>query len=150
MLTPQLNPDGYEKSAVRNMTGFNHTQYLLVHGTGDDNGNTTISFALSGGRVLKLTHIFRSVHFQNAAALVDRLTLASVHGYRVQFYTDSDHSINTHNANREIYYLLTDYLWEGLVILFYQVYYMRHTTKSFYVDLVEKNMTMYDERRMDK
>lgn len=48
MLTPQLNPDGYEKSAVRNMTGFNHTQYLLVHGTGDDNGNTTISFALSG------------------------------------------------------------------------------------------------------
>lgn len=55
------------------------------------------------------------VHFQNAAALVDRLTLASVHNYRVQFYTDSDHSINTHNANREIYYLLTDYLWEGLV-----------------------------------
>jgi hypothetical protein len=38
MLTPQLNADGYEKSAVRNMTGFNHTQYLLVHGTGDDNG----------------------------------------------------------------------------------------------------------------
>jgi dipeptidyl aminopeptidase len=38
MLTPQLNPDGYQQSAVNNMTGFNHTNYLLVHGTGDDNG----------------------------------------------------------------------------------------------------------------
>ncbi|KAI8583529.1 hypothetical protein K450DRAFT_221602 [Umbelopsis ramanniana AG] len=90
MLTPQLNADGYQRSAVNNMTGFNHTNYLLVHGTGDDN-----------------------VHFQNAAALIDRLTMASVHNYRVQFYTDSDHSINTHNANREIYWLLTDYVWEG-------------------------------------
>lgn len=90
MLTPQLNAEGYAKSAVSNMTGFNNTQYLLVHGTGDDN-----------------------VHFQNAAALIDRLTLASVHNYRVQFFTDSDHAINTHNANHEIYYLLTTYLWEG-------------------------------------
>lgn len=38
MLTPQLNPDGYAKSAVSNMTGFENTRYLLVHGTGDDNG----------------------------------------------------------------------------------------------------------------
>lgn len=40
MLTPQLNADGYQRSAVNNMTGFNHTSYLLVHGTGDDNGKT--------------------------------------------------------------------------------------------------------------
>ncbi|KAI8997251.1 dipeptidyl peptidase IV N-terminal region-domain-containing protein, partial [Pilobolus umbonatus] len=38
MLTPQLNPDGYETSAVRNMTGFHNAKYLLIHGTGDDNG----------------------------------------------------------------------------------------------------------------
>jgi dipeptidyl aminopeptidase/acylaminoacyl peptidase len=38
MLTPELNPDGYETSAVNNMTGFRNAKYLLAHGTGDDNG----------------------------------------------------------------------------------------------------------------
>jgi hypothetical protein len=38
MLTPEMNPDGYNQSAVNNMTGFENTRYLLVHGTGDDNG----------------------------------------------------------------------------------------------------------------
>jgi dipeptidyl aminopeptidase len=40
MLTPQLNPDGYVRSAVNNMTGFQDTNFMLVHGTGDDNGKT--------------------------------------------------------------------------------------------------------------
>lgn len=38
MLTPELNPDGYTQSAVNNMTGFEEPNFLLVHGTGDDNG----------------------------------------------------------------------------------------------------------------
>lgn len=38
MKTPKLNPAGYEKSAVNNMTGFENAKYLLAHGTGDDNG----------------------------------------------------------------------------------------------------------------
>lgn len=38
MSTPQLNPHGYETSAVNNMTGFENVKYLLAHGTGDDNG----------------------------------------------------------------------------------------------------------------
>ncbi|CAB4412384.1 unnamed protein product [Rhizophagus irregularis] len=70
------------------MTGFDNAKFLLVHGTGD-------------------------VHFQNTANLIDRLTLASVHNYRVQFYTDSNHNIDLHNANRELYYLLTEYLWQS-------------------------------------
>ncbi|CAG8786120.1 2994_t:CDS:2, partial [Dentiscutata erythropus] len=32
---------------------------------------------------------------------VDKFTLGSVHNYRLQFYTDNDHSIAKHNANRE-------------------------------------------------
>lgn len=40
MKTPQLNPDGYIQSAVNNMTGFQDTNFLLVHGTGDDNGKS--------------------------------------------------------------------------------------------------------------
>jgi dipeptidyl aminopeptidase len=42
MLTPEMNADGYTQSAINNMTGFNNAQYLLVHGTGDDNGITYI------------------------------------------------------------------------------------------------------------
>ncbi|KAI8062619.1 dipeptidyl peptidase IV N-terminal region-domain-containing protein [Gongronella butleri] len=90
MLTPDMNPDGYAHSAVSNMTGFHHADYLLVHGTGDDN-----------------------VHFQHSAVLVDRLTLADVQRYRVQFYPDSDHRIVHHNANRNIYRLLTEFLFES-------------------------------------
>ncbi|KAI9016373.1 dipeptidyl peptidase IV N-terminal region-domain-containing protein [Phycomyces nitens] len=38
MLTPELNEQGYIDSAVSNMTGFANAKYLLIHGTGDDNG----------------------------------------------------------------------------------------------------------------
>ncbi|CAO0801292.1 unnamed protein product [Mucor circinelloides] len=89
MLTPELNPDGYAQSAVSNMTGFENTRYLLVHGTGDDN-----------------------VHFQNSAVLVDKLTQANIHNYQVQFFPDSNHAIRYHNANQNVYYLLTNFLWE--------------------------------------
>lgn len=41
MMTPKLNPVGYENSAVNNMTGFRNAKYLLAHGTGDDNGKLT-------------------------------------------------------------------------------------------------------------
>ncbi|CAG8482185.1 9727_t:CDS:10 [Funneliformis mosseae] len=90
MKMPSQNLKGYENSAITNMTGFEHAKFLVVHGTGDDN-----------------------VHFQNTANLIDRLTLASVHNYRVQFFTDSNHNIAKHNANRELYYLLTEYLWQS-------------------------------------
>ncbi|ORE02181.1 hypothetical protein BCV72DRAFT_309359 [Rhizopus microsporus var. microsporus] len=90
MLTPKLNPQGYNRSAVNNMAGFKNAKYLLVHGTGDDN-----------------------VHFQHSATLVDKLTLADIHNYRVHFFTDSDHAINYHNANRNVYYILTEFLLES-------------------------------------
>ncbi|KAI8390805.1 dipeptidyl peptidase IV N-terminal region-domain-containing protein [Radiomyces spectabilis] len=90
MLTPELNPQGYEMSAVNNMTGFQNSHYLLVHGTGDDN-----------------------VHFQHSIMLVDKLTMASVYNYRVQFYPDNNHAIKYHNANANLYHLLTEYLWES-------------------------------------
>ncbi|GAA5809797.1 hypothetical protein MFLAVUS_003210 [Mucor flavus] len=90
MKTPELNVDGYRDSAVNNMTGFNNAKYLLAHGTGDDN-----------------------VHFQHTAVLVDKLTLADIHNYRVQIFADSNHAIKHHNANKNVYYLLTDYLLES-------------------------------------
>ncbi|CAO3645247.1 unnamed protein product [Cunninghamella echinulata] len=90
MLTPKMNPIGYTNSAVNNMTGFANSKFLLIHGTGDDN-----------------------VHFQNTAKLVDKLTQASIHTYRVQFYTDSNHLITHNNANDNLYHLLTEFLWES-------------------------------------
>ncbi|ORX95337.1 hypothetical protein K493DRAFT_324651 [Basidiobolus meristosporus CBS 931.73] len=54
MSTPQDNPEGYEEAGIRNMTGFHHADYLLVHGTGDDN-----------------------VHFQNSLNLVHRYRFQS-------------------------------------------------------------------------
>ncbi|KAK9759902.1 Dipeptidyl peptidase 4, partial [Basidiobolus ranarum] len=87
MSTPQDNPEGYEASKIRNMTGFHHANYLLIHGTGDDN-----------------------VHFQNSLNLVDTLTAAKVHRYRFQAFTDSDHSINIRNATEGIYFRIVTYL----------------------------------------
>ncbi|CAG8586218.1 1220_t:CDS:10 [Ambispora gerdemannii] len=47
------------------------------------------------------------------AALVDRLTLASIHNYQVQFFTDSDHSMAKNNAYRELHSLMTKFLAEN-------------------------------------
>ncbi|CAG8521784.1 4694_t:CDS:10, partial [Racocetra fulgida] len=35
MKTPALNPQGYQHSAITNMSGFDHAKFLVVHGTGD-------------------------------------------------------------------------------------------------------------------
>jgi dipeptidyl aminopeptidase len=38
MGTLEENEAGYTKSAVTNMEGFKHADFLLMHGSGDDNG----------------------------------------------------------------------------------------------------------------
>jgi dipeptidyl aminopeptidase len=93
MKTPQLNPKGYQKSAVNDVTGFKKLNYLLVQGTADDN-----------------------VHFQNSAHLVWKLTGAGVHSYRVQFYTDSDHGINANRAHIAVFELLQEFVLDTFSI----------------------------------
>ncbi|KAL7751692.1 Dipeptidyl peptidase 4 [Sorochytrium milnesiophthora] len=87
MLTPTDNPEGYKKSAVSQMDGFKKTKFLLVHGTGDDN-----------------------VHFQQSVALVRKFQMAGVHNYRLQFFPDSDHSMNFDNAYSELYQLIVRFM----------------------------------------
>ncbi|KAJ3348478.1 hypothetical protein HDU83_001300 [Entophlyctis luteolus] len=87
MKTPLMNPKGYETSAISDMTGFKNSEFLLIHGTGDDN-----------------------VHYQNSLALIWKLTASRVHSYQVQFYPDSDHSMNAGNAFSELFDLLHRFL----------------------------------------
>ncbi|KAJ1567703.1 hypothetical protein HK405_005055, partial [Cladochytrium tenue] len=87
MKTPQLNPEGYDKSAVKEMDGFKHVDFLLVHGTYDDN-----------------------VHFQNSAMLVWQFTQQKVRTYRSQFFPDSDHSMSAAGAFDELHALLRSFL----------------------------------------
>ncbi|KAI2621325.1 dipeptidyl peptidase IV N-terminal region-domain-containing protein [Xylaria nigripes] len=92
MKTSQLNPDGYAKSAVRNVEGFRNIPggFAIMHGIGDDN-----------------------VHYQNTAALLDLLVGAGVPPSQMQWrsYTDSDHSINYHGAYTYLYKEMTQLLY---------------------------------------
>ncbi|KAL5596648.1 hypothetical protein BROUX41_006656 [Berkeleyomyces rouxiae] len=88
MLTPQDNPNGYERSAVMNATALGeNVRFLVMHGTGDDN-----------------------VHMQNTLTLLDKLDLANVENYDVHMFPDSDHGIYFHNANRIVYDKLSSWL----------------------------------------
>ncbi|KAH7106073.1 dipeptidyl peptidase IV N-terminal region-domain-containing protein [Auriculariales sp. MPI-PUGE-AT-0066] len=87
--TLTLNQQGYDNSAVRNVTNFGKTHFALAHGSGDDN-----------------------VHFANSAHLIDLFTQEHVHNYQFRMFTDSDHGIYTRGANRELYEWMTDFLYE--------------------------------------
>ncbi|KAJ2996362.1 hypothetical protein NUW58_g996 [Xylaria curta] len=92
MKTLEANPDGYEKTAVRDVEGFKNIAggFTIMHGLGDDN-----------------------VHYQHSAALIDLLVGAGVPPSKMQWraYTDSDHGIRYNGANVYIYKELTQLLF---------------------------------------
>ncbi|KAH8104292.1 dipeptidyl aminopeptidase [Phellopilus nigrolimitatus] len=89
MSTPLHNPSGYDNASISNVTGFYDANFLLAHGSGDDN-----------------------VHFANSAHLLDMLTAAHVRGFRFRMFTDSDHSISRRGAYRELHEWMTEFLLE--------------------------------------
>ncbi|GAA5916914.1 hypothetical protein JCM5296_000616 [Sporobolomyces johnsonii] len=89
MSTPKLNRGGYANSSVSRMDGFKHADFVLAHGSGDDN-----------------------VHYQNTAALLDRFTVAHVRNFRFRMFTDSDHSISMRGAYWELMAWLEGFLLE--------------------------------------
>ncbi|KAJ6485813.1 dipeptidyl aminopeptidase [Mycena sanguinolenta] len=86
---PDLNPGGYINASISNVTAFHKVDYLLAHGSADDN-----------------------VHFANSAHLLDMFTKAQVRNFRFRMFTDSDHGINRRGANREVYEYMTGFLLE--------------------------------------
>ncbi|KAF5341108.1 hypothetical protein D9611_005871 [Ephemerocybe angulata] len=89
MNLPDLNPGGYINASITNVTGFKNVDYLLAHGSGDDN-----------------------VHYANSAHLLDMFTKEKVRNYRFRMFADSDHSISKRGADREVYEYLTGFLEE--------------------------------------
>ncbi|KAI1103914.1 dipeptidyl peptidase IV N-terminal region-domain-containing protein [Jackrogersella minutella] len=88
MLTPQLNGEGYDRSAVSNVTALGeNVRFLVMHGIADDN-----------------------VHMQNTLTLLDKLDLAGVENYDLHMFPDSNHGIYFHNANRIVYDKLNNWL----------------------------------------
>lgn len=65
MNLPELNPGGYINASISNVTGFHKVDYLLVHGSADDN-----------------------VHYANSAHLLDMFTKAQVRNFRFRMFTD--------------------------------------------------------------
>ncbi len=90
MQTPQLNPEGYRKGAPLAKADQIEGNYLLIHGTSDDN-----------------------VHFQNAVEMIDALIEADV-DFEMMMYPNRNHGIYGNNAREHLYRLMTDFVFENL------------------------------------
>lgn len=99
MFTPQTNPDGYDETAITNITALSeNVRWLMMHGTGDDN-----------------------VHVQNTLTLIDKLDMEGIKNYDVHFFPDSDHSIYFHGANQVVYGKLSQFLVNAFNGVFYEM-----------------------------
>lgn len=87
---PQDNADGYDSNSPINFVEKIKGNYLLVHGTADDN-----------------------VHFQNTAELVSALVKADIQ-YDFYMYTDKNHSIYGGNTRKHLFTKFTNFLLEKL------------------------------------
>ncbi|MFQ5709517.1 MAG: S9 family peptidase [bacterium] len=92
MQTPRLNPEGYENSAplkyAKDLTG----NFLLIHGTADDN-----------------------VHFQNSVDLVNEL-IAHNKQFQTMYYPGRYHGIRSRSkyTQEHIFTMMTNFLLEKL------------------------------------
>ncbi|MGB0391969.1 MAG: DPP IV N-terminal domain-containing protein, partial [Salibacteraceae bacterium] len=90
MRTPQENAEGYDNNSPINFVEKIKGNYLLVHGTADDN-----------------------VHFQNTAELVSALVKANIQ-YDFYMYTDKNHGIYGGNTRKHLFTKFTNFLLEKL------------------------------------
>lgn len=90
MRTPQENPKGYDDNSPINHVEKLKGNYLLVHGTADDN-----------------------VHFQNAVDLMTALIKANKQ-FEQFSYPNKNHSIYGGNTRYHLYTLMTDFILRKL------------------------------------
>lgn len=90
MTTPQENPEGYDKYAPMHYVDNLEGNFLLVHGSGDDN-----------------------VHVQNSMQLVEALIQADK-DFEWMIYPDYDHGIFGGNARYHLFNKMTNFIKENL------------------------------------
>jgi len=87
---PQDNAGGYDENSPVNHVDGLKGDYLLIHGTGDDN-----------------------VHFQNSIELAEQLVQANKQ-FEMQFYPDKNHGIYGGNTTFHLYTRMTHFIEENL------------------------------------
>ncbi len=87
---PSENPNGYSENSPITHAAKLNGNFLLIHGTGDDN-----------------------VHFQNSVALQDVL-IAKNKQFTSFFYPNRNHGISGGNTRLHLYKLMTDWLEKNL------------------------------------
>lgn len=90
MRTPKENPDGYDDNSPLSHAGKIKGNYLLIHGSADDN-----------------------VHFQNAMEFTERMVQAGVQ-FDLAVYTNRNHGIRGGNTSMHLYTKMTNFLKEKL------------------------------------
>ncbi|MFC4870645.1 S9 family peptidase [Negadavirga shengliensis] len=88
--TPQLNAAGYDNYSPITHVNKLKGNFLLIHGTGDDN-----------------------VHFQNTVDLVDAL-IAADKQFQTFYYPNRNHGIYGGNTSWHLYSMMTDFIKEKL------------------------------------
>ncbi len=90
MTTPQENPTGYDENSPINHVEKLKGDYLLIHGTGDDN-----------------------VHVQNTMLMVEALIQADKQ-FEWMIYPDKNHGIYGGNTRMHLYKKMTDFIHRTL------------------------------------
>ena len=90
MRTPQENPSGYDENSPFNYPELLKGDYLLVHGSADDN-----------------------VHLQNTMRMVEALVQANKH-FDWAIYPDKNHSIRGGNTRVHLFTKMTNFIKENL------------------------------------
>lgn len=90
MQTPQMNPEGYRKGSPITYADQMQGNYLLVHGTGDDN-----------------------VHFQNTVRFVNKLIEEDIQ-FETMFYPNRTHGIYGGNTRHHLFEKLNNFIQENL------------------------------------
>lgn len=90
MRTPKENPDGYDDNSPLSHAGKIKGDFLLIHGSADDN-----------------------VHFQNAMEFSERMVQAGVQ-FDMAFYTNRNHNINGGDTSMHLYTKMTNWMKDKL------------------------------------
>lgn len=90
MRTPQENPEGYDQNSPLNFAKDFKGNFLICHGTADDN-----------------------VHVQNTMEFIERLVQANKQ-FEMQLYTNRNHGIRGGNTTYHLYTRMTNFILEKL------------------------------------